>query len=112
MLARQQYNRANAYLTKEILEATPQKLLVKIYDYTIVHCKKGNMLKTNNGIQELINGLNFDLEEAKDITSGLLMLYQFCQDQMRKGNNDVVCEILTTLKETWISAFNKETLKV
>jgi len=111
MLANQFYNKANAYLAKEILEATPQKLLIKIYDYAIVHCKKGDMLKTNNALQELINALNYDLEEAKEITKGLLMLYQFCQDQMRKGNSEIVGEILATLKETWISAFNKEAMR-
>ena len=112
MLANQFYNKANAYLVKEILEATPQKLLIKIYDYAIVHCRKGDMLKTNNALQELINALNYDVEEAKEVTKGLLMLYQFCQDQMRKGNSEIVSEILSTLKETWISAFNKEAVKV
>jgi flagellin-specific chaperone FliS len=59
-----------------------------------------------------MNALNHDLEEAKEITTGLRLLYQFCQDQMRKGNTDIVSEILTTLKETWISAFNKEAIRV
>jgi flagellin-specific chaperone FliS len=72
-------NRANAYLAKEILEASPQKLLIKVYDFAIVHCKKGNMDKTNRALQELINALRFDDEKSKDIAIGFLKLYQFCQ---------------------------------
>ena len=99
-------NRSNAYLVKEIMEATPQKLLIKIYDYAIVNCKKGNMVQTNNALSELINALRFDDEKAKNISTGLLKLYQFCQDEMRKKNHDIVFKILSDLREAWITIFN------
>ncbi len=111
MLKQNRFQGANAYMAKEILEASPQKLLIKIYDYAIVHCKKGDMLKTNAAIHELIHSLNFELDETQEIATGLLRLYQFCEDQMRKKNTDIVYEILTTLRETWITAINKEMAK-
>lgn len=101
-------NRANAYLAKEILEATPKKLLLKIYDFALVHCKKGNMEKTNKAIQELINALRFDEPKSKDFSIGLLKLYQFCQEQMRKGESDIVYKILSDLREAWVTIFNRD----
>ncbi len=96
----------NPYLVKEILEASPQKLLIKIYDFAITHCQLGNMEKTNRALDELINSLNFEDEKAKEISIGLLRLYQFCQDQMRKHNTEIVLKILTDLKDAWLTIFN------
>ena len=100
-------NRANAYLVKEILDADPQKLLLKIYDFAIVNCQKGNLAKTNQALTELISALNFETDETKNISVGLLKLYQFCQDQMRQSNYNIVLKILTDLREAWITVFKK-----
>jgi flagellar secretion chaperone FliS len=98
-------NRLSKYVENEILEANPKQLLIKIYDFAILNCQRHDMIKTNNAIQELINSLCFETEETKNISIGLLKLYQFCQDQMRKKNYDVVYKILFELRKTWIEAF-------
>ena len=98
-------NKANAYLVKEILESTPQKLLLKLYDFAIVNCQKNNMAKTNNAISELINALNFEHPEAKEVSIGLMRLYQYAQDEMRKGNNEMALHILTELRNAWQNIF-------
>lgn len=98
-------NRFNKYVENEILEANPKQLLIKVYDFAILNCQRHDMVKTNNAIQELINGLSFETEETKNISIGLLKLYQFCQDQMRKKNYDVVYKILSELRNTWLEAF-------
>lgn len=100
-------NRANAYLVKEILDADPQKLLLKIYDFAIVNCKRGDFVKTNKALSQLINALNFEVEEAKEISIGLLKLYQFCQDQMRQKNYDIALKILTDLRDAWTTIFKQ-----
>lgn len=104
-LAYSNKNRLNKYIEKEILEANPKQLLIKVYDFALLNCQKHDMIKTNNAIQELINGLSFETEETKNISVGLLKLYQFCQDQMRKKKYDVVYKILSELKNTWLEAF-------
>ncbi|MFA8344022.1 MAG: flagellar export chaperone FliS [Rhodothermaceae bacterium] len=106
-LSHNKTNRANAYLTKEILEASPQKLLLKIYDFAIANCKAGNMEKTNKAINELINALRYDDEKAKEVSIGLLKLYQFCQEQMRKGDSEIVYKILTDLRNAWETIFQE-----
>ncbi len=101
-------NKANTYLAKEILEASPQKLLIKVYDFAIVNCKRKNMEKTNRALSELINALNYDEPQAKEIAIGLLKLYQYCQEQMRQGNTEIVATILTDLREAWLTVFNRK----
>ena len=98
-------NRANAYVTNEIMDASPQKLIMKIYDFAISQCKNENLEKTNKALMELINALRFDTEEVSEISIGLKKLYEFCQDQMRKKNYDIVLQILTDLRETWNKVF-------
>jgi flagellar protein FliS len=98
--------RINQYLVKEIMDASPQQLLLKIYDFAILNCQRQDLLKTNNAIQELINSLNFEDESAREISIGLLRLYQFCQERMRKKDYDIVYKILTELRDTWRNAFN------
>ena len=98
--------RINQYLVKEIMDASPQQLLIKIYDFAILNCQRRNMVKTNNAIQELINSLNFTDDSAREISIGLLRLYQFCQEQMRKKEYEIVYKILTELRDTWRNAFN------
>ena len=105
-LSQRKQNRLNPYLVKEIMEATPQQLLIKIYDFAILNCKKHDLIKTNRAIQELINGLRFDDETTKEVALGLYKLYQFCQEQMRKQNYEIVHKILDELRETWQKAFN------
>ncbi|MCS7053250.1 MAG: flagellar protein FliS [Ignavibacterium sp.] len=99
--------KANSYLMNEIMNASPEKLLLKVYDYAIVNAEKKDMIKTNEAIQVLINALRYDNEEMSNISMRLFRLYQFCQDQMRKNNNEIVKKILTELRETWINAFNQ-----
>jgi flagellar secretion chaperone FliS len=99
-------NRTNQYLVKEIMEATPQQLVLKVYDFAILNCQRHNLVKTNDALQVLINALRFDTEEVKKISAGLLRLYQYCQEEMRHKNFEIVYKILTELRESWINAFN------
>jgi flagellar protein FliS len=98
--------RLNQYLVKEIMEATPQQLLLKIYDFALLNVQRKNIEKTNAAIQELINSLNFNDEKACEISTGLFRLYQYCQDQTRKKNFEIVYKILSGLRDSWKSAFN------
>ncbi len=93
--------RINQYLNNEILSATPEQLIMRIYDFAILNCQKHNMIKTNEALQVLINVLNFENPAAKEVSIGLFRLYQFCQDQMRKRKYEVVQRVLTELKESW-----------
>lgn len=104
-LANRKSGKLNPYLVKEIMEATPQQLLIKLYDFTITNCQRHNLEKTNSGLQELINSLKFEPEEVKEVAFGFLKLYRFCQEEMRKRNYNSVYKILTELRDEWKKAF-------
>jgi flagellin-specific chaperone FliS len=102
-------NKINSYIVKDILDSSPEKLLIKVYDFAILHSEKKEMIKTNNALQELINMLRFDDENYIDLSVSLFQLYQFCQDQTRKQNFETVSKILIELRESWIGAIiNKQ----
>jgi flagellar protein FliS len=101
-------SKINPYLTNQILSSSPEQLLIKVYDFAIVNSEKKDMIKTNTAIQELIGFLRFDDETYKDLAVSLLRLYQFCQDQARKNNYDVVTKILTELRESWLQAIQNK----
>jgi flagellar secretion chaperone FliS len=96
--------RVNQYLANEVLSATPEQLIMRVFDFAIAKCQQHDMIKTNEALQVLINALNFDHPEAKEISIGFFRLYRYCQDQMRKKNYDVVYKVLTELKESWETA--------
>lgn len=100
-------NRANAYLANEILDASPEKLIIKIYDFAITQCRCENIGKTNEAIMLLINSLRYDNPESAEISNGLKQLYEFSQDQMRKRNYDIVTKVLTELRQTWIDVISR-----
>jgi flagellar secretion chaperone FliS len=106
-VARGRTKRVNEYLTKDILDASPQKLLIKVYDYAITNCRKNDIHRTNKALAELISSLNFENNETKEFSLGLMSLYQFCQDQMRKENNEIVEHILIDLRTSWNEIFTK-----
>ncbi|MDP2365094.1 MAG: flagellar protein FliS [Ignavibacteria bacterium] len=101
-------SKINPYLTNQILNASPEQLLIKVFDFAVVHSEKKEMIKTNTAIQELIGLLRFDDENFKDLSINLLRLYQFCQDQARKNNFDIVTKILTELRESWLQAIQNK----
>lgn len=100
-------SKLNPYLVKEIMEATPQQLLIKIYDFAILNCQKHDLYRTNAALQQLISALRFDREDVKQVSIGFLKLYQYCQNEMRKKNYPIVLEILTELRKAWLDAFSK-----
>jgi len=96
-------NLANSFRNEEILNASPDRLMLKAYDYIILACKKRDRDRAADGLIELINSLNFDYEEP---AIGLLDLYRYCLNNLGKEGFDHVADILGELKETWAEALN------
>jgi flagellar protein FliS len=93
----------NEYLYNEIMNLSPVELILRIYDFAIVNCKRRDAEKANRALTELISALDFDY---KDISLPLFKLYHYCQNEIRKGKFDNAISILQELRDTWAKAFN------
>ena len=87
-----------SYQQSQVLGLDPVRLLLKVYDFTIVNCKKNDLTKASKGLVELISALNFDYAE---MSLGLFRLYQYCMDRIKIGEFDEAIEILQGLRNSW-----------
>ena len=93
----------NTYLENQILNAKPEELVLKVYDFILLNMKKKNYNKANAGLVELIASLNFDYQ---DVSVGLFKLYTYCQEQIRKENWEEAKGIIQDIRDAWAKAFN------
>jgi flagellar secretion chaperone FliS len=91
------------YKANDILTATPERLVVFLYDQAIKGCKLSDSELATKALIELIDSLNFNYA---DMASRLFRLYEFCLESVRKKQFDHPTKILSELRETWITAIS------
>lgn len=97
------------YQQQSVMDASPLKLVVKMYDLVIQASYREDDKKLRDLLSALIQGLNFDYEPAGQ----LFEIYRYCQDLSRKGRFSEIREILEPLRDTWDEvANNKQTAKI
>jgi len=94
---------ANSYRREHLVNLTPVQVIKKLYDTAIFACKKKDYDLAQRAISQLILGLNFDYEE---MASGLMSLYMYSKECIRKGEVDEATTVLEELRSAWIQAFN------
>jgi len=92
----------DGYKKNEIMGLTPVQMILKLYDYVIVNCRKHDANKVNAGLTQLIASLNFDY---KEVSLGFFRLYSYCQNESRKGNFEEVENVIGELRSAWAQAF-------
>lgn len=85
------------YQRQSVMDASPIKLIVKLYDLAIQATYREDEQKLRNILSTLIKGLNFDHEPADQ----LFNLYRYCQNLAREGKFDEAREILEPLRQAW-----------
>ncbi len=95
-------NAFQGYKKNEIMGLTPVQMILKLYDYVIVNCKRRDAEKVNAAFTQLIAALNFDY---KEVALGFFKIYRYCQDRVRKGNYDEVVKLISELRSAWAKAF-------
>lgn len=90
------------YQRQAILTASPEQLVLKLYDLGIQACHLEDRSKLRKVLVELITGLNF--EKGGEIATRLLALYNFCLTESATGSLKDVNEILTGLRDVWREA--------
>ncbi len=97
-------NATLVYQRQAIMNASPLKLVVKMYDLLIQASYREDDKKVREILSGLIQGLNFDYEPAGQ----LFELYRYCQELSRKHRFDEVREILEPLRNTWEEVANNQ----
>lgn len=97
-----------SYQQSQILGLDPVQLIIKVYDFVILNCKKGDMTKASKGLVELISALNFDCQE---ISLGLFRLYQYCMEKIKNKEFDEAVHILEGLRNAWTQSLPKNEKK-
>ncbi len=86
------------YQENEVLSASPEKLILMLYDQAILGCKRQDAEKASRAVAELINSLNFKYEE---ISTGLFRLYDYILREIKMQKYKDALYLLTDLRQTW-----------
>ncbi len=86
------------YKEQEVLSASPQRLVLHLYDHIIRCCSIRNSDGASRAVAELIDGLNFEYSE---ISGGLLRLYEYCLRRIKAEEFEEPMKIIKELRQTW-----------
>ena len=95
------YQQMRQYQQQAIASATPEQLILKLYDAGIAACHREDRSKLRAILTELIASLNF--EQGGEIAQRLFSLYEYCLNESVLGDLQVISELLTGLRDAWRS---------
>ena len=96
-----QFNRPNPYVNQKIMSASPEQLIVYIYDAAITACRRQDRIKVTQAVNLLINSLDF---EHKEIAGTFYRTYSALLNLIGKGRFGEVEASINEIRSTWISA--------
>ena len=123
------YSQANVYREREVLTASPEKLVVVIYDHILVNLRRARLAiesgnieqrvqalgKARDGVMELL--VSTDVDRGGEIASNLRALYAFAfRELMSIGRSldtnqiDKISGILSNLREAFATIATDPTL--
>jgi len=97
-------NPQQVYQRQAIMNASPLKLVVKLYDLLLQATYRKDQKRVRELLSTLIESLNFDYDPAED----LFQLYQYCQDLARQEKYEEIRDILDPLRDAWEQAANSK----
>jgi len=98
-------DKINLYQKNEVLSSSPEKLVLFLYDQTILGCKSDDERKASKAIAQLIDSLDFNYNE---IATGLFKLYEYSLRLVKEKQFKKVLSIFIDLRNTWIEALQKQ----
>lgn len=91
------------YLIQKVKSASPEQLIVYIYDVAIKACLQKNQALALEAVQELINSLNY---QHKDLAHTFYNTYELIQSEIRQSRLSSASVHLKDLRTTWKKAFH------
>jgi flagellin-specific chaperone FliS len=93
--------KVNPYLAQKIMTASPEQLILYIYDASISACGRKDRVRAAEAIQELINSLNF---KEKKVAGTFYQMYQYILNLIHKNEFDEALVFLREIRSTWAEA--------
>jgi flagellar protein FliS len=87
------------YQQQSIATASPERLVLKLYDLGITSCRRDDRAKLREVLVELISSLDF--ERGGEIAEQLYSLYEFCLRESALGDLEPIQDILEGLRDAW-----------
>jgi len=87
------------YQRDALVGATPEKLVVKIYDIAIAACHAGDRARLRAALVQLVNGLDF--ERGGDLARRLHAIYVYGLTESALGDLAPIAEVLNELRSVW-----------
>mgnify|MGYP006426362853 CR=1 FL=1 len=87
------------YQQQSIKTASPERLVLKLYDLGIASCRRDDRSKVRAVLAELMSSLNF--EGGGEIAERLHGIYTFCMNEITTGDVTAVQELLEGLRDAW-----------
>lgn len=87
------------YQEQAIQTASPEQLILKLYDLGIASCRNGDRAKLRSVLVELMSSLNFEV--GGELANRLYAIYEFCLNESAMGDLEPIQEMLVGLREAW-----------
>ncbi|MCF7885364.1 MAG: flagellar protein FliS [Candidatus Marinimicrobia bacterium] len=97
--------KTNPYLVQKVLSASPEELILYIYDAAIAACGNSDQSKAAEAIQELINALNF---EKRTVANTFYQMYQHILHLIHNNKFNRAKELIREIRDTWAQAMKLE----
>ena len=91
--------RMRQYQQQAVRVATPEQIVLKLYDLGIAACHRDDRARLRAVLVELLSSLNF--EQGGEIAQRLSALYEYCLNECASGNVSGVEALLSGLREAW-----------
>ena len=92
-------NHMRRYQQQAILSASPEQLILKLYEIGLTACHREDRVKLRAVLVELIGAL--DMEAGGEVAERLHALYTYFLRESIDGDLNVVRELLGTLRDAW-----------
>ena len=100
-LMKEKKKKVNLYLAQKIMTASPEQLILYIYDASISACGRKDRVKAAEALQELINSLNF---KEKKVAGTFYSMYQYILNLVHEKKFEEAQVMLREIRNTWAEA--------
>jgi len=98
-----QSKQSNPYLVQKVMTASPEQLVIYVFDAAILACSRNDKAKAIQAMQVLIDALKFDYHE---IATSFYNSYRGIITLLTRSDFETAKKLIVDVKGTWERAMN------